>query len=40
MFIIINMVFYFANVNLEAVASLCAILFSRASVFDHIGSIF
>ena len=31
MFIIINAVF-FANVNLEAVASLCAILFSRASV--------
>ena len=43
MFIIINMVF-FANVNLEAVASLCAVLISRASVFFfvfffHIGSI-
>ena len=38
MFIIINTVF-FANVNLEVVASLCAILFSRASVFVHIGSI-
>ena len=38
MFIIINTVF-FANVNLGAVASLCAILFSRASVFVHIGSI-
>ena len=38
MLIIINTVF-FANVNLEAVASLCAILFSRASVFVHIGSI-
>ena len=30
---------FFANVNLEVVASLCAILFSRASVFVHIGSI-
>ena len=38
MFIIINTVF-FANVNLEAVASLCTILFSCASVFVHIGSI-
>ena len=38
MFIIINTVF-FANVNLVAVANLCAILFSRASVFVHIGSI-
>ena len=38
MFIIINMVF-FANVNLEAVASLYATLFSRAYVFVHIGSI-
>ena len=38
MFIIINR-YYFANVNLEAVASLCAILFSRSSVFVHIGSI-
>ena len=38
MFIIINTVF-FANVNLKAVASLCAILFSRASVFVHIGSV-
>ena len=38
MFIIIN-TFFFANVNLEAVASLCAILFSYASVFVHIGSI-
>ena len=38
MFIIINMVF-FANVNLEAVASLCSILFSRESGFVHIGSI-
>ena len=38
MFIIINTVFL-ANVNLEAVASLRAILFSRASVFVHIGSI-
>ena len=38
MFIIINTLF-FANVNLEAVASLCAILFSRANVFVHIGSI-
>ena len=34
MFIIINKVF-FANVNSEAVASLCAILFSRSSVFVH-----
>ena len=31
MFIIINTVFL-ANVNLEAVASLCVILFSRACV--------
>ena len=31
--------YHFANVNLEAVASLCAILFSRASDFVHIGSI-
>ena len=31
MFIIINTVF-FANVNLEAVASLCAILFLHTSV--------
>ena len=38
MFIIINTVF-FANVNLEAVASLCAILFSGGSAFVHIGSI-
>ena len=38
MLFIINTVF-FANVNFEAVASLCAILFSRASVFGHIGSI-
>ena len=38
MFIVINTVL-FANVNLEAVASLCTILFSRASVFVHIGSI-
>ena len=39
MFIIINMVF-FANVNLESVASLlCAILVSGASAFVHIGSI-
>ena len=38
MFIIINTVF-FANVKLEAVARLCAILFSGASVFVHIGSI-
>ena len=37
MFIIINTGFL-ANVNLESVASLCAILFSRASVFVHIGS--
>ena len=37
MFIIIKTVF-FANVNLEALASLCAILFSRASVFVQIGS--
>ena len=37
MFIIINTVF-FANVNLEAVASLCAILFPCASAFVHIGS--
>ena len=29
----------FANVNLEAVASLNAILFSLATVFVHIGSI-
>ena len=39
MFIIINTVFFFANVNLEAVASLCAILFSYASAIVHIGSI-
>ena len=38
MFIINTVVFFFANVNLEAVASLCAILFSCACVFDHIGS--
>ena len=38
MFNIINMVFL-ANVNVEALASLCAILFSRARVFVHIGSI-
>ena len=38
MFIIINTVF-FANVNLEAVASLCAILFSRTCVFVNIGRI-
>ena len=38
MFIIINTLFFFANVNLEAVASLCDILFSRAGVFVHIGS--
>ena len=38
MFIIINTVF-FANVNLEAVASFCAILFLHTSVFVHIGSI-
>ena len=38
MFIIINTVF-FANVNFEAVSSLCAILFSRASVIVYIGSI-
>ena len=38
MFIITNTVF-FANVNLEAVTSLCAILFSRECVFVHIGSI-
>ena len=41
MFIIINTAF-FANVNLvnlEAVASLSAILFSRTCVFVHIGSI-
>ena len=31
--------YFFANVKLEAVASLCAILFSRASIFVHIGSI-
>ena len=30
---------FFANVNLEAVASLCAILLSRASVYVYIGSI-
>ena len=39
MFIIINTVFFFANVNLEAMASLCAILFQRASVFVYIDSI-
>ena len=39
MFNIINTVFFFANVNLEAVASFCVILFSLASVFVHIGSI-
>ena len=39
MFIIINTVFLFANVYLDAVASLCAILFSHASDFVHIGSI-
>ena len=38
MFIIINTVF-FANVNLEAVARLCAFIFSRVSVFVQIGSI-
>ena len=38
MFIIINTVF-FANVNLAAVANLCAILFSRTCVFVNIGSI-
>ena len=38
MFITINTVF-FANVNLEAVAGLCAILFSCAIVFVHIDSI-
>ena len=38
MFIIIYTVFL-VNVNLEAVASLCDILFSNASVFVHIGSI-
>ena len=31
--------YYFTNVNLEAVASLCAIIFSCASVFVHIGII-
>ena len=36
--IIINTVF-FANVNLEDVTSLCAILFLCACVFVHIGSI-
>ena len=30
MFIIINTVFFFENVNLEALASLCDILFSCA----------
>ena len=39
MFIMINTEFVFANANLEAVASLCAILFSCACVFVHIGSI-
>ena len=41
MFIIINTVFFFVfeNINLEAVASLCAFLFSRACVFVHIDSI-
>ena len=38
MFIIIKR-YYFAYVNLEAVASLCVMLFSHASVFVHIGSI-
>ena len=38
MFVIINTVF-FANANLEAAASLCAIIFSCACVFVHIGSI-
>ena len=39
MFIIINTVFFFANINLEVATSVCAIIFSRASVFVHIGSI-
>ena len=38
MLIIINTVL-FVNVNLEAVASLCAILYSRECVFVNIGSI-
>ena len=38
-FIIINKVFFAIYFNLEAVASLCAIPFSRSSVFVHIGSI-
>ena len=38
MFIIMNTVF-FASVNLEAVQNLCAIPFSGACVFVHIGSI-
>ena len=38
MFTIINTVFL-ANVNLEAVARLCAILFLRASVSVNISSI-
>ena len=37
MFIIINTVL-FANVNLDAVASLCCVLFSCACVIVHIGS--
>ena len=43
MFIFIDAFFFlflfFAKVNLEAMASLCAILFSCACVFVHIGSI-
>ena len=39
MFIIMNTVFFFANVNWEAVASFYDILFSCACVFVHIGSI-
>ena len=38
MSIIINMVF-FVIIYLEAVASLCEILFSHACAFVHIGSI-
>ena len=38
MLTIIDTVF-FANVNLEPVASLCAILYSRACVFVNIGII-
>ena len=36
-FFFINTCFLYSNVNLEAVASLCAILYSFAVVFVYIG---